>query len=101
MVAGGFDFGLGDAVSQVALYDVAEGVWIVGPDLPFPNWLARTVQYGPTFRVFGGAGSDYAATDAILEFDPDNMVVLDETLGNAVGSFFLIDVNEDDFCGPI
>ena len=62
----------GGALTKTSeILDLHTNEWRYGPDLPVTTdlWGARTVQYGDTFLIVGGAEKDTGETNTIIKFE--------------------------------
>ena len=61
------------------MYNLSDGTWSRGPDLPNALARAQVVQMADTFLVVGGSGnSGVSYSDKIFEFDPVNLAWIEK-----------------------
>ena len=100
IVAGGFDLITFSTIATTRMYNVDQGFWMAGPDLPRPLRLSATVSTAEgSFLLFGGADNEYYY-DTIIEFDPLNVgwVVREETMTRNTSRAFVVEVHREAFC---
>ena len=89
-------------LTEVQVYDVDEGQWFMGPELPVKTYGAEAIQTGDSFFVIGGikGGTNFDYLSGIYEFDPVNMawITREERMGTGRRDFFVIDVDREVYC---